>query len=68
MQMNTLEEESGKIGLKFIPWKSTVMRMNNMNTDTISCDGEDLEDVETFSNFVNGVNIRGGVRKRPITE
>ena len=43
-----LKEEGGKIGLRINRRKSKVMRMNNRNNNSISLDGEDLEEVETF--------------------
>ena len=39
------------------------MRMNNRNTNSISLDGEDLEEVETFCYLGSVVNINGEVKE-----
>ena len=58
-----LKEEGGKIGLRINRRKSKVMRMNNRNTNSISLDGEDLEEVETFCYLGSVVNINGEVKE-----
>ena len=58
-----LKEEGGKISLRINRRKSKVMRMNNRNTNSISLDGEDLEEVETFCYLGSVVNINGEVKE-----
>ena len=58
-----LKEDGGKIGLRINRRKSKVMRMNNRNTNSISSDGEDLEEVETFCYLGSVVNINGEVKE-----
>ena len=58
-----MKEKSGKIGLKINQRKPKVMRMNNRNTNKVSVDGEDLEEVDTFCYLGSVVNVDGEVKE-----
>jgi len=49
-----------RIGLKVNKKKTKVMRINTRNTNPIQLDGENLEDIETFTYFGSIVSTTGG--------
>ncbi|VDP30661.1 unnamed protein product [Schistosoma margrebowiei] len=48
------------IGLNIHKWKSKVLRCNTACTDSITIDGEDLEDVKTFTYLGSIIDEQGG--------
>ena len=56
----SLCESAAKLGLKISKKKTRTMRTNHVNKNSIQLRGEDIEDVEQFTNLGSVVSRDGG--------
>ena len=60
MKTTSVATACASVGLNIHKGRSKILKYNTENTNTITFDGEALEEVESFTYLLNIINERGG--------